>query len=112
MLFREDYRDYAVPPDLASEFDWDPVKARVNRQEHRTDFSMAVRIWQEKVIERSDARRDYGEERIQAFGKIDGRTMVVIFTWRGTKRRIISARKANRREQRFFEKAVQDHQGR
>ncbi|HXP03162.1 MAG TPA: BrnT family toxin [Stellaceae bacterium] len=44
---------------------------------------------------------------MQAFGKVNGRTITVIFTWRGRKRRIISARKANLHEQRFFEEAIQ-----
>ena len=97
--------------DAVDGFEWDSVKAQTNLEKHRTDFSMAIRIWERPVVERTDGRRPYGEIRMQAFGKIDGRTMAVIFTWRGTKRRIISARKANLREQRFFEKALQSQRG-
>src|SRR5579862_5976789 len=102
MSSQEDRPDYLFPGNVMDEFEWDPIKAQANFQKHRTDFSTAVRIWQGKVIERHDTRRAYGEIRIQAFGAVDGRIMAVIVTWRGTKRRIISARKANSREQRVF----------
>jgi uncharacterized DUF497 family protein len=88
------------------EFEWDPAKERANLTKHNTPFSLAVRIWEGKVVERIDNRRAYGETRIQAFGEIDSRLMSVIYTWRDTKRRIISARKANQREKRFFEAAI------
>jgi hypothetical protein len=54
----------------------------------------------------NDNRRNYSESRIEALGQVQGRLMVVIFTWRGTVRRIISARKANPREQRRFEAQI------
>ena len=66
---REDLSDFEVPAELANDFDWDPVKARANRQNHHMDFWIAVRIWQGDVVERPDTRRAYGEDRIQAFGK-------------------------------------------
>ena len=46
-----------------------------------------------------DGRLDYGETRINALGEIEGRVFFVTYTWRGASRRIISARKANDREQ-------------
>ena len=45
-----------------------------------------------------DRRRDYGEDRYQLIGTIDGRAYVVVYTVRGSAIRIISARKANRKE--------------
>ena len=45
---------------------------------------------------------DYGETRIRCLGEIDGRVYVVVYTWRGQNRRIISARKANDREKREY----------
>jgi uncharacterized protein len=102
----KDRGSYEVPADLVSDFEWDPAKAGANRQKHRTDFWVAVRIWQGDVLERPDTRRVYGEERIQAFGQVEGRTIAVIFTWREGRRRIISARKANLREQRFFIESI------
>ena len=45
-----------------------------------------------------DRRRDYGEYRYRLLGRIDGRAYVVVYTVRGSAIRIISARKANRKE--------------
>jgi uncharacterized protein len=84
-------------------FEWDPVKEARNLREREIDFTLASRIWDGPVMEQIDARHDYGEVRILAFGKINDRLMAVLFTWRQSNRRIISARKANRREQRRFE---------
>ncbi len=89
-----------------AEFEWDPVKEEKNINERDLDFTTASRIWEGFVFEQSDDRRDYGESRLQALGEIDGRLMVVVFTWRGTARRIISARKANPREKRRFEAEI------
>jgi uncharacterized DUF497 family protein len=45
-----------------------------------------------------DTRWDYGEDRYQLLGAIEGRVFFVVYTIRGTVIRIISARKANQRE--------------
>ncbi len=89
-----------------AEFEWDPDKEKRNIKKRRIDFTAASRIWGGPVVERIDDRRDYGETRIIAMGEVDGRLMVVVSTWRGTARRIISARKANRREKRRFEAEI------
>jgi uncharacterized DUF497 family protein len=91
-----------------TDFGWDPEKERKNLEKHKVDFRTASRIWEGIVLERNDNRRDYGESRIEASGTVDGRLMVVIFTWRGTSRRIISARKANPREKRRFETGLRE----
>ena len=46
------------------------------------DFTTTSQIWDGPVVERIDERRDYGETRIVATREIDGRLMVVVFTWR------------------------------
>ncbi|WP_293624776.1 MULTISPECIES: BrnT family toxin [unclassified Polynucleobacter] len=50
-----------------------------------------------------DQRWDYGEERYQALGAVQGKIFVVIYTKRSSAIRIISARRANRREVRCYE---------
>jgi uncharacterized DUF497 family protein len=54
------------------------------------------------------ARRDYGERRIVATGKIEDGVFVVVYTWRGRRRRIISARPAKRKERDDYGKAYPD----
>ncbi|WP_206019184.1 BrnT family toxin [Roseovarius spongiae] len=49
-----------------------------------------------------DIRYDYGEDRYLTFGFLDGRMVVLAWTYRGDARRIISLRKANAREERRY----------
>jgi uncharacterized DUF497 family protein len=53
-----------------------------------------------------DDRFVYGETRLIARGLINGRLFVCVFTDRGKARRIISLRKANRREIDAYRKGV------
>ena len=46
-----------------------------------------------------DTRHNYGEDRFQALGMIDGRLHFLVFTMRGDALRAISLRKANSREE-------------
>ena len=52
-----------------------------------------------------DDRKDYGEERFNMLAKVEGRVFHLTFTERGKVTWIISARKANQREQRRYEKS-------
>jgi hypothetical protein len=51
----------------------------------------------------SSWRWDYGEDRYRLLGAIEGRVFILIYTLRGSAIRVISARKANRREVRDYE---------
>ncbi len=67
---------------------------------------MAAGIFEASTVEWDDTRRDYGERRIIALGQVRGRCLVVVYTWRGGVRRIISARKANKGETDVHQKAI------
>lgn len=96
----------ASEAEWAQGFEWDTEKELKNIRERGLDFATASLIWRGAVVESRDNRRDYGEVRIRAYGKVEGRLLAVVFTWRSVRRRIISARKANRREQRLFETEI------
>jgi uncharacterized DUF497 family protein len=49
-----------------------------------------------------DDREDYGEERVVLLGMTDGSVLVVVYTERGSRIRIISARRADRYEQEIY----------
>ena len=87
-------------------YEWDARKEQINLRKHHFDFTTATLIWDGPVIEKIDDRRDYGETRIIAAGEVSGCIIVVVYTWRGRIRRIISARKANSREKRLFEEEI------
>jgi len=61
----------------------------------------------ETAVMVEDARTDYGERRVRMFGYIDGRFHVAVITYRGDKLRVISLRRANRREEQKHAKEPQ-----
>jgi uncharacterized protein len=86
-------------------FEWDEAKSRRNLQGRGFDFEFASRVFEGQVLEEEDRRRDYRERRIVATGKIEDGIFVVVYTARGGRRRIISARAAIRRERDDYRKA-------
>lgn len=59
---------------------FDPPKSEKNERERGFSFIFAARIFLGDVWERVDRRRDYGEERIEAFGYIEGSAYIVVYT--------------------------------
>ena len=88
------------------EFDWDPRKAIANRRKHGVDFADAGTVLHdEHAITISDNSSDE-EDRFVTLGMDAlGRVLVVVYTWREDLPRLISARRATRREQRQYEGA-------
>ncbi|MEY4983304.1 MAG: hypothetical protein RIR62_1570 [Pseudomonadota bacterium] len=81
-------------------WDWDDGKRRANLAKHGVDFAAIDGFdWASADVE-PDLRHPYGEERFAAVGYIGVRLHRVIFTRRNGRIRLISLRKANRREQR------------
>ena len=83
-------------------FEWDEQKREVNLDKHGIDFVLAQRIFDNPVLESTDNRRDYSEQRWSAYGEADGVVLFVIYTWRGNIRRLISARKAGTDEKKMY----------
>ena len=80
------------------EFEWDPAKSAATEQQRGTDFDRAAEIFLGKRVEWADDRKPYGEPRIRAVGESAGELLHVVYTERGEVIRIISARRANRKE--------------
>ena len=86
--------------------EFDPDKDAANRQKHGLSLADAERMDFDTAIYAPDDRYDYGEDRTQALGLIDGRLHMLAFTMRGDTLRAISLRKANPREvKRYDEEA-------
>jgi uncharacterized protein len=85
-------------------FDWDEAKRAANLARHGVDFAAVVRFDWDKAQLAPDTRRDYGELRLIAVGRIGPRVHVLVFTPRAELIRIISLRKANAREVKWYEK--------
>ena len=82
--------------------EWDEEKRRANLAKHGVDFALAARIFDGSTLEGPDTRRDYGEERMGAYGQAGGLVLFVVYTRRKEKRRIISARKAGTDEKEIY----------
>ena len=88
------------------DFEWDPSKNAANRLKHGIDFEDAARLFQGAYLELVDDRSHYEEERWIAVGEAGARVLVVIYTWRGKKCRVISARKATSHERKAYHEAI------
>ena len=85
-------------------YEWDNDKNLRNMRERGIDFALVEDFeWQNASIG-EDTRRNYGERRFRAMGPIDGRLHVLIYTIREETLRIISLRRANKREEAIYEK--------
>jgi uncharacterized protein len=85
-------------------FSWDESKRQENLEVRKVDLLEAAMIFEDsEVIESIDSRNDYGEERIQALGQVDGTFYVVAYTWRGDTRHLITAWKVGEHGRRRYE---------
>jgi uncharacterized DUF497 family protein len=83
--------------------EWDPEKDKANVEKHGISFDEARQIFAAPVLTRSDDRQDYGERREISLGALSPEAvLVVVHTRRGTRLRLISARKANSRERKIY----------
>ena len=93
------------------EFEWDEDKSHACYAERGFDFPYVLpAFFDNNRRVRHDRRWDYGEERYQLLGKVEGRVFFVAYTLRKRTIRIISARKANSREIRDYENENSAHQ--
>jgi len=91
---------------LISEIEFDPAKNASNRIKHGIDMARAELFDMDTAVIEVDRRREYGETRYVAIGYLEQRLHVMVFAMvTGPRLRIISLRKANRREQREHEQS-------
>lgn len=83
-------------------FEWDQAKSEANENERGFGFLFVARIFLGPTLLMTDERTEYGETRVNAIGEIDGTLYHVTYTDRGNVRRIISARRASRKERKLW----------
>ncbi len=90
--------------------EFDPAKSARNANARGLSFELAADLDWDAAHTIEDQRQSYGETRYLAYAPMQGRIHVVCFCIRGGAFRIISFRKANRREEKFYaeEKARPD----
>lgn len=79
------------------DFEWDPAKNVANKAKHGIGFE-SFTGWDDEAIVIPDDRFDYGEPRLIAFGRIDGRPHAMVYTKRESTTRLISFRRAREEE--------------
>ncbi len=92
---------------MALEFEWDAEKADANRKKHGMDFHEAATVFADPLsFTFEDSMHSRTETRFITIGMTRTRQLVVVaHTDRNDSIRVISARKATRKERRFYEEA-------
>ena len=79
--------------------EWDDEKNEINKKKHKITFEFAAKVFlDENLIIEYDELHSDAEDRIKAIGRV-GKILTVIYTERGEKYRLISARRANKNEE-------------
>ena len=87
-----------------AEFEWDEQKAISNLRKHDVAFADAVSAVEDDALALTIPDDSSEEDRFVTIGTdLLGRTLVVVYVWRGNRVRIVSARKATPRERRAYE---------
>ena len=92
------------------QFDFDPGKDATNLSKHGLSLAAAAELSRGAALVWLDDRADYGEVRMVALAPIGDILFFVAFVDREPVRRIISLRRANRREVNHYVKATQEDQ--
>jgi uncharacterized DUF497 family protein len=90
------------------QIEFDPAKDQINRDTHGVSLALVERFEWDTAIDVLDERHDYNEKRWVAHGFIGDRIFCVVYTIRGSALRVISLRKANKREVNNYVKQTQD----
>ena len=87
-------------------FEWDEDKQQTNFDKHGIDFADVIPLFDDPDrIETETIRKN--EKRYQTIGLLHGVVVFVVYTHRSCKRRLISARPANRQERAYYETVKQ-----
>jgi uncharacterized DUF497 family protein len=84
------------------EFEWDEKKSRTNKSKHGIDFNTATKLWndQNRIVIQTNFP---AENRSALIGKIGDKLWTAIFTRRTDAIRIISVRRARKKETKLYE---------
>jgi uncharacterized DUF497 family protein len=87
------------------QIEFDPDREARNVRLRGVSLARAETLLQGFVLDRVDDRRDYGETRIVAIGEIAGLEFTCVYTLRGVAYRVISLRRASRKERDVYREA-------
>ncbi len=90
---------------------WDEAKRKLNIKKHRLDFAGSDAIWDHFTVTREDMREVYGEARQVCFGMLHGEVVVMVYTERPKGPHVISLRRAEKHEARYYRQVAQENLG-
>ena len=79
-------------------FEWDKNKESINLDKHGLDFKLSSHLFKSKMLFYEDRRKPYNEKRYIGYGIVSERCINIVFTVRKRTIRVISLRRANKRE--------------
>jgi uncharacterized protein len=88
---------------------WDEAKRKQNIKNHGLDFVDCDAIWDDFTVTREDRRQDYGEARQVCFGRLQGEVVVLVYTERPKGPHVISLRKAEKHEARYYRQVAKEN---
>lgn len=88
-------------------FEWDAGNRDKNRERHQVSAGECEELFfLRPLLVAPDLPHSGGESRYAALGRtVEGRRLTIVFTIRGTRIRVISARPMSRKERRLYERA-------
>jgi uncharacterized protein len=89
-------------------FTWSERKRAVNLKDHGLDFVDAPRVFEGATYTFEDDRFDYGEQRFETLGLLAGVPVSIVHTESEDEIRVISFRKATKREAGIYFQQIQD----
>jgi len=84
------------------ELEWDEAKRQATLSARGLDFADVARLEWEDAITLEDVRQPYRETRFITYGRLQSQMCVMAWCWRGQNIRVISLRRANKREVRKY----------
>ncbi len=87
---------------------WDEAKRKLNLKNHGFDFAGCDAIWDHFTVTREDKRQDYGEARQVCFGLLAGEVVVLVYAERSQRTHVISLRKAEKHEARYYRQVAKE----
>jgi uncharacterized DUF497 family protein len=82
--------------------EWDPAKDDYNQRKRGISFADACCVFMDPNRTEVEDHGDYDEERMVVTGRVGAIILVVVYTERNGKERVISARKAEPREEKHY----------
>ena len=87
---------------MTMKYEWDKNKAKTNQERHKIPFESVYKFCWDDAIIGADTRKDYKEIRYRALAPIEDRLYLLVYTMREEIVRVISLRKANKREFNYY----------